>query len=208
MLFRSFGQLDAAKVDSQGIKDRGFGEGLMQMASGILSKPTWAGGIGVGLDALAKSGAATRKEIKEAEKDARDYNFLVTKAKEAHEQGQDELMYHYADLAEKKRHNPVMEQAALITANAHATTAAAAGDKPDMQLLKMAYDHVDKQIKESIKFKNYFESLSPEDKAQYIQALALQNKQIYTGMQSPGKSGAPFVDPNAIDAELKRRGLG
>ena len=114
-----------------------------------------------------------------------------SKAKEAHEQGQDELMYHYADLAEKKRHNPVMEQAALITANAHATTAAAAGDKPDMQLLKMAYDHVDKQIKESIKFKNYFESLSPEDKAQYIQALALQNKHIYTGIQSPGKAGAP-----------------
>ena len=185
-----FGALDPAKVDSQGIKDRGLGEGLMQMAAGILSKPG-AAGFGAGLDALAKSGVATRKEIKEAEKDVREYNFLVAKAKEAHEQGQDELMYHYADLAEKKRHNPVMEQAALITAGAHATTAAAAGDKPDMQLLKMAYDHVDKRLKEDIKFKNYFTNLTPDEQAQYLQALALQNKQIYTGIQSPGKAGAP-----------------
>ena len=185
-----FAQMSADAVDEVGIKDRGLGFGLMKLASHVVSTPGTKG-FGEGINALADQGLLTQKELKDAKKDARDYNFNITKAYEAAEQGNDELALKYKTLAEQTDYHKTMGKAAMITAQAHATTAAAAGEKPDMQLLKMAYDHVDKQMKESIKFKNYFESLSPEDKAQYIQALALQNKQIYTGIQSPGKAGAP-----------------
>lgn len=184
-----FAQIRADAVDEVGIKDRGLGFGLMKLASHVVSTPGTKG-FGEGINALADQGLLTQKELKDAKKDARDYNFNIMKASEAAEQGNDELALKYKTLAEQTDYHKTMGKAAMITAQAHATTAAAAGEKPDMQLLKMAYDHVDKQMKESIKFKNYFESLSPEDKAQYIQALALQNKQIYTGIQSPGKSGA------------------
>lgn len=183
--------MSAEKVDVEGLKDKGFGEGLMRASQMILSKPRLSEAIGAGLGALADQGLATRKEINAAKKDARDYDLLLTKSKEAFEQGQDQLGFHYDELAEKKRHNPIMEQAALITANAHMKSAQGKENAPDAQMIKLAYEHLDKQLKDNIQFRQKFNQWSPDEQMQYISALAMQNKQLYTGMQSPGKSGAP-----------------
>ena len=182
--------LSAEKVDFEGLKDKGFGEGLMKMGAGLLSAPG-SKGLAAGIQALAESGAISRKEIAGLKKDAREYDLNIKKAEEAFNQGQDELGFHYEGLAEKKRHNPIMEKAALISANASMKAAQGKENAPDAQMIKLAYEHLDKQLRDNIQFRQKFNQLSPEEQMQYISALAMQNKQLYTGMQSSGKSGAP-----------------
>jgi hypothetical protein len=89
-----FGQMSAEKVDFEGLKDKGLGEGLMKMGAGLLSAPG-SKGFAAGIQALAESGAVSRKEINALKKDARDYDLNVKKADAAFEQGNDELGFKY-----------------------------------------------------------------------------------------------------------------
>lgn len=98
-----FGQMSAEKIDFEGLKDRGFGEGLMKAGAGLLSAPG-AKGFAAGIQALAESGAVSRKEIAGLKKDARDYEFNIAKAREAAEQGNDELALKYETLAEQAKY--------------------------------------------------------------------------------------------------------
>lgn len=93
-----FGQMSAEKVDFEGLKDRGLGEGLMKLGAGLLSAPG-AKGFAAGIQALADSGAVSRKEINALKKDARDYDFNIKRAEAAFEQGQDELGLKYTEAA-------------------------------------------------------------------------------------------------------------
>jgi hypothetical protein len=97
-----FGQINPEAVDFNRIKEQGMGEGLMRLGAGILSKPTLAAGLGTGINALAESGALTRKEIAGLKKDARDYDFNIKKADAAFELGQDELAQKYFKMAQDK----------------------------------------------------------------------------------------------------------
>jgi len=93
-----FGQMSAEKIDVEGLKDKGLGEGLMKMAAGLLSAPG-SKGFSAGIQALAESGAVSRKEIAGLKKDARDYDLNVKKADAAFEQGNDELGLKYMEAA-------------------------------------------------------------------------------------------------------------
>ena len=93
-----FGQMSAEKVDFEGLKNKGLGEGLMKMGAGLLSAPG-SRGFAAGIQALADSGAVSRKEINALKKDARDYDFNIKRAETAFEQGQDELGLKYTEAA-------------------------------------------------------------------------------------------------------------
>lgn len=80
--------------DYEKLKSQGLGEGLMKMAAGLLSAPG-SKGFAAGIQALAESGAISRKEVNALKKDARDYEFNVKRADAAFEQGNDELGFKY-----------------------------------------------------------------------------------------------------------------
>jgi hypothetical protein len=94
--------LTTDQVDFNKLKSQGMGEGLMKAAAGLLSKPTFAAGLGAGISALADSGMASRKEIAGLRKDAQEYNLLRMKASEAFEQGREDLAYKYSKMAQDK----------------------------------------------------------------------------------------------------------
>ena len=93
-----FGQMSAEKVDVEGLKDKGLGEGLMKLGAGLLSAPG-SKGFAAGIQALAESGQVSRKEINALKKDARDYDLNLKKADAAFEQGNDELALKYTEAA-------------------------------------------------------------------------------------------------------------
>lgn len=93
-----FGQMSAEKVDVEGLKSRGLGEGLMRLSAGLLSAPG-AKGLSAGIAGLAEQAGLTRKETTALKKDARDYDFNIKRAEAAFEQGQDELGLKYTEAA-------------------------------------------------------------------------------------------------------------
>lgn len=93
-----FGQMSAEPVDVEGLKSRGFGEGLMRLSAGLLSAPG-AKGVSAGIAGLAEQAGLTRKETNALKKDARDYDLNRTRAEVAFEQGQDELGLKYTEAA-------------------------------------------------------------------------------------------------------------
>jgi hypothetical protein len=93
-----FGEMSAEKVDVEGLKSRGFGEGLMRLSAGLLSAPG-AKGLSAGIAGLAEQAGLTRKETNALKKDARDYDLNRTKAEAAFEQGNDELGLKYTEAA-------------------------------------------------------------------------------------------------------------
>ena len=94
--------LKTEPVDYNTIKSRGMGEGLMRLGAGFLSAPG-AKGVAAGINALAESGALTRKEITGLKKDERDYNFLMARAEDAFDQGNDKLAFDYKKAADEHK---------------------------------------------------------------------------------------------------------
>jgi hypothetical protein len=93
-----FGQMSAEKVDVEGLKSRGLGEGLMRLSAGLLSAPG-AKGVSAGIAGLAEQAGLTRKETNALKKDARDYDLNLKRAEAAFEQGQDELGFKFTEAA-------------------------------------------------------------------------------------------------------------
>jgi hypothetical protein len=98
--------LDLTKKQRAGldqIKKEGGGEALMQLASGILSRPTLAQGIGAALPMVASTSAATRKEIQGQNAMANDYDLNIAKAREAAEKGDMALALQYQQVANQAK---------------------------------------------------------------------------------------------------------
>ena len=115
-----FGEMSAEKVDVEGLKSRGLGEGLMRLGAGFLSAPG-AKGISAGIAGLAEQAGLTRKETNALKKDARDYDLNRTRAEAAFEQGQDELGLKYTEAANLNKYRMdslAKEPDALRTARA------------------------------------------------------------------------------------------
>jgi hypothetical protein len=94
--------LKTDEVDFDKIKSRGLGEGLLAMSEQLLAKRGTAG-LGAAFGALGKQGALTRKEIAGLKKDERDYNFLMARAEDAFDQGNDKLAFEYSKAANEHK---------------------------------------------------------------------------------------------------------
>ena len=86
------------------IRSQGGGEALMQLASGILSSPTLAGGLAKGMPLVASTSAASRKEQRELEKSANDYDLNLAKARAAVQEGDMDRALKYKQLADENRY--------------------------------------------------------------------------------------------------------
>jgi hypothetical protein len=127
-----FGQMSAEKVDVEGLKSRGLGEGLMRLSAGLLSAPG-SKGLSAGIAAFAEQAGLTRKETNALKKDARDYDLNLKRAESAFEQGQDELGLKFTEAANVNRYR----MASLAQEPSELRTARAALKDPELaKLLK------------------------------------------------------------------------
>jgi hypothetical protein len=125
--------LKTEPVDYDTIKRQGLGEGLMAMSEQLLSKRGTAG-LGAAFGALGKQGALTRKEIAGLKKDEKDYNFLMAKAEDAFDQGNDKLAFEYSKAANE--HKARMAQvAAMGSSSPLALINAIRKENPGMSIL-------------------------------------------------------------------------
>lgn len=86
------------------IRSQGGGEALMQLAAGILSAPTLAGGLAKGMPLVAATSAASRKEQRDLEKSANDYDLNLAKAREAVESGDMDRALKYKMAADENKY--------------------------------------------------------------------------------------------------------
>jgi hypothetical protein len=94
--------LKTDEVDFDKIKSRGLGEGLLAMSEQLMSKPG-AAGLGAAFGALGKQAGLTRKEIAGIKKEQKDYNFLMAKAEDAFDMGNDKLAFDYKKAADEHK---------------------------------------------------------------------------------------------------------
>jgi hypothetical protein len=87
------------------IRSQGGGEALMQLAAGILSSPTLAGGLSKGMPLVASTAAASRKEQRDVEKSANEYDLNLAKAREAVESGDMDRALKYKIAADQNRYH-------------------------------------------------------------------------------------------------------
>ena len=85
------------------IRSQGGGEALMQLASGILSSPTLAGGLAKGMPLVAATSAASRKEQADLNKSANEYDLNLAKARAAVEAGDMDRAFQYKKLADENK---------------------------------------------------------------------------------------------------------
>jgi hypothetical protein len=94
--------LKTDEVDFDKIKSRGLGEGFLAMSEQLLSKPGTAG-LGAAFGALGKQAGLTSKEIAGIKKEQKDYNFLMAKAEDAFDMGNDKLAFDYKKAADEHK---------------------------------------------------------------------------------------------------------
>ena len=105
------------KVEGLGAKQReglaqlrrqGGGEALMNIAQGLLSKPTLSQGVAAGLPGVTQTAAASRKEQRAVESLANDYDMNLAKARSADAKGNTEAALRYMQLADQAKYQQGM----------------------------------------------------------------------------------------------------
>ena len=81
-------------------KEQAQGEFLMQMGAGLLSNPNLAMGLAAGVKAGLPGLAENRKQIDAIQQHQKEYQLNLAKAKEARDNGNDTLAFHYVKQAQ------------------------------------------------------------------------------------------------------------
>ena len=81
-------------------KEQAQGEFLMQMGAGLLSNPNLAMGLAAGVKAGLPGLAENRKQIEAIQQHQKEYQLNLAKAKEARDNGNDTLAFHYVKQAQ------------------------------------------------------------------------------------------------------------
>ena len=86
------------------LRRQGGGEALMNIAQGILSKPTLSQGISAGLPGVIQSAAASRKDQREVNALANSYDMNLAKARAADARGNTEAALKFMNLADEAKY--------------------------------------------------------------------------------------------------------
>jgi hypothetical protein len=86
------------------LRRQGGGEALMNIAQGILSKPTLSQGISAGLPGVIQSAAASRKDQREVNALANSYDMNLAKARAADAKGNTEAALKFMQLADQAKY--------------------------------------------------------------------------------------------------------
>jgi len=109
-----FGQISADLPDYAKVKSQGLGEGLMLLSASLFGTPNLEQAFSKGLPLLASSAGATRKEVKELQKDYNSQQLNLAKANELFEQGQEDKAFKYF---KQSQDNAYHMQTALLQKN-------------------------------------------------------------------------------------------
>ena len=90
-----FGQLSAEIPDYAKVKSQGLGEGLMLLSSAMFGTPNLNQAFAKGLPLLSSVSGATRKELRDLQKDYQAQQLSLAKANELFEQGQEDKGFKY-----------------------------------------------------------------------------------------------------------------
>lgn len=86
------------------LRRQGGGEALMNIAQGILSKPTLSQGISAGLPGVIQSAAASRKDQREVNALANSYDMNLAKARAADAKGNTDAALKFMQLADEAKY--------------------------------------------------------------------------------------------------------
>jgi hypothetical protein len=180
-----FGEMSAEKVDVEGLKSRGLGEGLMRLSAGLMSAPG-AKGFSAGIAGLAEQAGLTRKETNALKKDARDYDLNLKRAEAAFEQGQDELGLKFTDAANLNK----FRMASLAQEPGELRTIRAALKEPEIAKLLKGRNTAVVSRTDALKEWN---DLAPGDKRK-LQGMGVSDFNSYYSYLSTGLPGLAVVD--------------
>jgi hypothetical protein len=124
---------DSAKRMAEG-KSQAQGEFLMQLGASLLGIPNLGQALMQGTQKGLPGLAASRKETNAILKEQREYKLNMAKAKEAAAQGNDDLAFKYAKLAEDSKYQTGMVAAAMSRGAGNNQLATAAMNKAQDQL--------------------------------------------------------------------------
>ena len=124
---------DNAKRMAEG-KSQAQGEFLMQLGASLLGTPNLGQALQQGVQKGLPGLAASRKETNAILKEQREYKLNMAKAKEAAAQGNDDLAFKYAKLAEDSKYQAGMVAAAMSRGAGNNQLATAAMNKAQDQL--------------------------------------------------------------------------
>jgi hypothetical protein len=99
------------------LRRQGGGEALMNIAQGILSKPTLSQGISAGLPGVIQSAAASRKDQREVNALANSYDMNLAKARAADARGNTDAALKFMNLADEAKYRAADIQYKMASLN-------------------------------------------------------------------------------------------
>ena len=198
------------KVQSE--RDFGIGQYIMQLGASMMSVPNVGRAFADANEKGMPGLVASRKAINELEKNQRDYNFQLGKAKEAREQGNEELALKHEELAKKviyqsgvlaveNRKAGAEELRAGAYANQIGSKADIKKEKLDEAIGRGAVEMHNKNMAD-FTFARNFGKMSPDQKQAYFSDLRQQAAGLYGKQENVGGTGYSMSD---IDAAIARK---
>ena len=174
---------DNAKRIAEG-KKQAQGEFLLNLGASLLSTPNLGRALSKGIERGLPGLAANRKEANALVKEQRDYRLNMARAKEAAAQGNDELAFKYAKLAEDSKYQVGMVAAANMRASG-------AGGASDTRLATAAMNKAQDQLKLAMGDPRQRRSLgTPEAQQAFLNNAFQSNLSILSG-QGPVTPSIP-----------------
>jgi hypothetical protein len=177
---------DTTKRIAEG-KNQAQGEFFMQMGAALMGNPNLGRALQQGIQTGLPGLAANRKEANALIKEQGEYRLNMAKAKEAAAQGNDELAFKYAKLAEDSKYQAGMVGAAM----ARSSGATAFGPKQYQAAMANAQKEVDALI---AKMDPLVKRRNPPNRDQLIEAAFNRNLQAYQSGVMPPAPGIATVD--------------
>lgn len=174
---------DNAKRIAEG-KKQAQGEFLLNLGASLLSTPNLGQALSKGIQTGLPGLAANRKEANALVKEQRDYRLNMAKAREAAAQGNDDLAFKYAKLAEDSKYQVGMVAAANMRASG-------AGGASDTRLATAAMNKAQDQLKLAMGDPRQRRSLgTPEAQQAFLNNAFQSNLSILSG-QGPVTPSIP-----------------
>jgi hypothetical protein len=186
---------DNAKRIAEG-KSQAQGEFLMQMGASLLGTPNLGRALQQGVQNGLPGIVANRKESNAILKEQSEYRLNMAKAKEAAAQGNDDLAFKYAKLAEDSKYQAGMVGAAM----ARSSGATAFGPKQYQAAMTNAQKEVDAYI---AKMSPLEKRRNPPDRDKLIEAAFNRNLQTYQSGVMPPAPGITTYDKPESGATIR-----
>jgi hypothetical protein len=186
---------DFGKAQREGIaalRSQGQGEIALNLAAAAFGTPNMNQMMAKGLPLVASGSSAMRKDIRDVEKSANEYEANLAKAKEAAANNDMKAYNEYMQNADMAKYHGMMGKAALMNAGTNASTAGQ-DNKMSIAIGNKVMGDVQDRLKTDIQFRNQWSKMSPEQQAAYYQQQLKIASSVYSGKMDSGAFGGPQV---------------